>query len=258
MPYNRYDIKNKYTIHGKRTNEPVVFKTIMLVLLPVIIIGIIVLGGYVAYLSTDAHGNTGAPQATQEEIPLLSNEELLTYVNERYPLDEDFVPSLVSFGGVQVSKALFDDLDKMISAAAKDGVIITVTEGYISYSQQGELYKATLEKMKKDNDYTEIKAESEAKKICPEAGCSESQTGLLLRFTSSEKAESFEKSETSQWLERYAMNYGFVLRYPKDSEDITGRTYDSQLYRYVGKENALNMRRYDMILEEYSNHIASQ
>lgn len=257
MPYNRYDIKNKYNYRGRRVNEHTKLKTFFLFFMPVIIIAVIVLGILISYWAEVGFTNTQAGLATQDEVEIVDDEVLLHVVNEHYPMDESYVPELMPFGTAQVSKLAFDDLDDMVSAAASQGINIVVKTGYVSYAEQEALFEQTLSQVKANNNYSEIKAESETMKICPEAGCSESQTGLLIRFTTSEEG-SFEKTQAGKWLEKYCVNYGFVLRYPEGEEANTGMTYAPDLYRYVGRENALNMRRYDMILEDYSSHISSR
>lgn len=255
MPYKRYDIKNRYNHRGRRSNDPVVFKTVMLFVIPVLIAAVMMLGAFIGYRALVGDRNDNVTEATSDEVSKMSLEELLIVVNDHKPLDENYVPKLTSFAGVPISTEIFADLDAMVSKAALDGVNLTVKTGYVSYKSQAKLYEETFEKIKKDNDYSEIRAESETKKICPDAGCSESQTGLLIRFSTNETDKSFEETEAAKWLERNSLNYGFILRYPLGREDTTAMTYDPRLYRYVGKENALNIRRYGMTLEEYYYHV---
>ncbi len=253
MPYKRYDIKNRYTISGRRKNENVVLKTVMLIVIPVLIVAVIGLGIFIAFKTVTGRGGSNAITPTQDEVSAVSDEELLRVVNERHPLESSYVPELKPFGSVRISGYMFDDLDDMISAAAAEDIKLTLTEGYVSYSEQATLYDETYKKIKEEQKCSDVKAESETKKICPVEGASESQTGLLIKLSTD--AYEFTSSEADTWLQRNAVNYGFVLRYPEDKESSTGMTANLQLYRYVGKEHALKMRRYDMTLDEYSIHI---
>ena len=257
MPYNRYDVRNKYNYRGRRVNERTGLKTFFLFFMPVIIIAVIVLGVLVSYWMEVGLPENKTSISTPDQVAVVDDEVLLHVVNEHYPYDETYVPELAPFGGVQVSRLACDDLDDMISDATSQGIIISIKTGYVSYVDQGKLFEKTLDEIKKNNDYSEIKAESETMKICPEAGCSESQTGLLIRFTTNEKGN-FADTQAGKWLSKYSVNYGFVLRYPEGEEADTGMTYAPDIYRYVGREHALNMRRYDMILEDYSYHISSR
>ncbi len=254
MPYNRYDVRNKYNHRGRRVNEHMGLKIFMLFLIPVLIVLVVLFGIYLGYNAEMNQRPKLPTPATVDEAETASDEELLHIVNEHYPLEEDYEPDLVSFGGVRVAKVAFESLDDLIKDAASQGITITVKKGYVSYDEQEKLFDETLKKVKKDNDYSEIKAESETMKICPRAGCSENQTGMLLTFATDEKGD-FAKTRAGKWLEKYSVNYGFVLRYPEEEEGNTGMSYVPDVYRYVGEEHALNMRRFDMILESYSYHV---
>lgn len=251
MPYKRYDITNTYSYRGRRKNENVVFKTIMLFVIPFLIIGVILGGFYISYLCNvaDNNDNPVVPVATADEA-LLHEDELLRIVNEASPLEEDFVPELTAYNGVELNSLSVKPLDDMINAAKEDGVTLKLKKGYVSYEEQAKLHDETFEKLKKSGDLSQIKAEAETKKICPLEGCSERQTGLLLEFDSPLNSDSY------KWLIKYSVNYGFILRYPEAKESDTGMTFNPNLYRYIGKDSAENVRRYDMSLEEYVTHIS--
>lgn len=253
MPYKRYDITNRYTISGRRKNENIVLKTVLLIVIPVLIAAVIALGIFIAFKTVTGGRGENTPVTSPDEVAVISDEDLLRVVNERHPLESDYVPELKPFGSVRISGYMFEDLDDMISAAAAEDIKLTLAEGYVSYADQAVLYDETYKKIKEEQKCSDIKAESETKKVCPLEGASESQTGLLVKFETD--SEDFANSEADTWLQRNAVNYGFVLRYPEGREDSTGMKASLQLYRYVGKEHALNMRRYDMTLDEYSSHI---
>ncbi len=254
MPYKRYDIRNKYNSRGRRVNERVGLKRFFLFFTPLFIILVVFLGIFLS-VKIDEKSRTKAETPDNSAVQtVIGDDVLLRIVNENRPLESEYKPKLVPFGGVSVSEAVFEDLDSLISDAASEGITLTVTKGYISFGEQDKLYKETFADMKKNKGYSEIKAESETKKICPEAGCSENQTGLLVTFSTNETG-SFESTEAGKWLQKFSVNYGFVLRYPEGEEGDTGMAYAPAVYRYVGKEHALNMRRYDMTLESYYYHV---
>lgn len=258
MPsYKRYDIRNKYNHRGRRVNERVVLKKFMLFFMPILILSVLALGVFLGYYAEMNNRPKLPPPAAVDEIELITDEELLHIVNEHYPLEEDYKPELVPFGNVSVSKVAFDDLDRLVSDASSQGIKLTVTKGYVSFKDQERLFEETFKKVKTENDFSEIKAESETMKICPRAGCSENQTGLLVTFATDESGN-FSQTEAGKWLQKYSVNYGFVLRYPEEEEGDTGMAYAPDIYRYVGEEHALNMRRYDMTLESYSYHVTNR
>lgn len=66
--------------------------------------------------------------------------------------------------------------------------------------------------------------------------------------------ESQENTPTQQWLMEHCYEYGFILRYPKDKEDITGIGYEPWHYRYVGQDHARAIHESGVCLEEYVAH----
>ena len=251
MPYKRYDITNTYSRRGRRKNDNVVLKTVMLCLIPVLIVAVIFGGAYISYrlILNDMYVEPVKPVSTTDEA-LLHEDELLRIVNEYEPLESTFVPELTTVNGVEVNALCAESLNEMINAAKSENITLTLKSGYVSYAQQEKLHNATYEKLKKSGKYSQIKAEAEAKKICPPAGCSECQTGLILEFDSPVGSDSY------KWLVKYSVNYGFILRYPDAKESETGMSFNPNLYRFVGKDAAQNIRRYDMSLEEYAAHVS--
>lgn len=253
MPYKRYDITNKYNSKGRRVTEKVGLKRFFLFATPLLIILVLMLGVFIS-MKVDEKDR---PKVTQPDISeseaVTGDDVLLRIVNSARPLDADYVPMLKQLGSVNIAEVAYEDVEKLISDASAEGINISVSRGYVSFEDQGKLYNETFSSMK-NRGYSEIKAESETKKICPEAGCSENQTGLLLSFSTSEEGD-FVNTKAGKWLQKFSVNYGFVLRYPEGDEGSTGMSYAPEVYRYVGKENALNMRRYDMTLEAYSYHV---
>ena len=92
-------------------------------------------------------------------------------------------------------------------------------------------------------------AEALAKRKIAPAGCSESNSGLAVDIVSA--SNDFENTKEFQWLQDNAYKYGFVLRYPKDKEDITGVDYQPWHWRYVGEYAAGKMHEQNLCLEEY-------
>ena len=85
-------------------------------------------------------------------------------------------------------------------------------------------------------------------------GTSEHQTGLCVDFmtnTMTELDNSFERSRAFEWLTENAYRFGFILRYPKDKEDVTGYNYESWHYRFVGRSAATVIHEKNETLEEY-------
>ena len=86
-------------------------------------------------------------------------------------------------------------------------------------------------------------------------GQSEHQTGLCIDFATKEEeehlTEAFENTQAFAWLAQNAYKFGFILRYPKGKEGITGYTYEPWHYRFVGREAATDIHVGQMTLEQY-------
>ena len=234
---------------------------IALIILPILMVAILLIGiffGYKSYREQYADITVSTPDNVKIEkgnIDLTDDELMLTYVDSANTLDKDFVPDLVQFRGVYISPVMKDSLERMLDDSKKAGEELELESGYISYEEQDELYKEAIEKYKKKNNASVVKAESEVKKKIPPAGESEQQTGLIVSLDADVKV--FKTSSQYAWLMKNAADYGFVLRY-EDDENIGGMGYNSHLYRYVGVENAMKMRFYNLDFEEYVNYLQNK
>lgn len=115
---------------------------------------------------------------------------------------------------------------EMEKAARKDGMSITVVSGYRSYDTQKWLY----------NKYIEEDGKKEADTYSARPGHSEHQTGLAVDINSVE--DKFENTPEGKWLNNNAYKYGWILRYTKDGQEVTGYIFEPWHYRYVGKKLA--------------------
>lgn len=227
------------------------------VLIIVLIIGIIIVGVSVPLTNYFINNSsqvissedTGIEHFTDEQT-----EELLQVINRANTLSEGYLPDLQEVDSVKVNALAVNDLKEMLQKSGEDGVNLAIDTAYISYGEQNDLYNGKYNSIKEQNGYTAIRAESETVKLVPKAGQSESQTGLLITFSDKDEPD-FSKSKSFSWLNENAVNYGFALRYPKDKEDKTLLTYNPQVYRFVGKTNALQMRILGMCLEEYKKYM---
>jgi len=128
---------------------------------------------------------------------------------------------------------------KMSDAAMLDGITIKNASAYRSYDYQVSLYDGYV---KRDG---KIKADIYSAR----PGYSEHQTGLCTDINIIDS--SFDNTKESKWLLENAYKYGFILRFPKGKEEITGYEYESWHYRYVGVKAAKIIHEDDLTLEEY-------
>ena len=141
----------------------------------------------------------------------------------------------------------------MINDMKKDGhTSIWVQSSYRSVARQKELYENSINKYLKQG-----KTQEEAEKLTDEyinkPGSSDHNLGLAVDFNYVDNT--FADTDEYQWLLENAENYGFILRYPKDKEDITKIAYESWHWRYVGEEHAKKMNELNMCLEEYVEYL---
>lgn len=181
--------------------------------------------------------------------------ELLVLVNREQELSEDYAPALrtISNGRLSVSEILYDDLRNMLSDAGDSGHQYWIASAWRSRKRQQELVDEDIQALlNKGMDYEE--AEQEVYKETQPAGHSEHETGLALDILCSSNPDmtiSQELEAGNQWLRENSWKYGFILRYPKDKEELTQIGYEPWHFRYVGKAAAKFIYRHNLCLEEF-------
>lgn len=139
-----------------------------------------------------------------------------------------------------------DGTQDLRTAEFEDGMVLYLESAYRSYGTQATSYYNRLERNNGVDDGYVAKP-----------GASEHQTGLcadILDYSYRDKAmnEGFANTPEAQWMRENCASFGFVLRYPKDKEDITGIKYEPWHFRYVGKEVAMYMTTNNLCLEEFT------
>ena len=145
--------------------------------------------------------------------------------------------------------------EDMCEAAAKDGITLVSVSAFRSYSYQEGLYQNRVKRCQNEDGLSLEAAKKKAATIVAVPGTSEHHLGLAVDINSVE--ESFEDTEAFKWLQKNAEKYGFVMRYPKDKQDITKIIYEPWHYRFVGVEHAMAMNDLDMCMEEYVEYLKS-
>ena len=171
----------------------------------------------------------------------------LILVNKYHYLDSNYIPdNLVTidsqYGRLQVEKTTYEAFIKMYNAAKEVGLNLYAASPYRSYNTQLGLY----------NNYVNRDGKALADTYSARAGFSEHQTGLAIDITRrGGNLGGFEYTEEFKWLNQNAHKYGFILRYPKGKEWITGYQYESWHYRYIGVEAATQIYNENITFEEY-------
>ncbi len=182
------------------------------------------------------------------------DEWYLRLVNGTSTLDSEFKTGMTDVGGEQLDSRIVKAYRDMCSAASADGVNIYAISGYRSYATQKRLYNNRVERAKRENpNFTQAQAEAYAATHVARPGTSEHQSGLAIDFNSVET--SFGSTEAGKWLKANAEDYGFILRYEKDKQGLTGVTWEPWHYRFVGVKHAKRMNELGYCMEEYVEHI---
>ena len=170
-------------------------------------------------------------------------------VNKFYYLTKNYDPKDIvdmsnwyAFEGRKIKKEVYDAFIQMFNDAKKDNITLIANSGYRDYAYQERLYA----------EYKDRDGEEYADTYAARPGYSEHQTGLALDIVSyGATMDNFESTEAFKWLDKNAVKYGFILRYPKGKENITGYAYESWHYRYLGKDLAEKVKDSGLTFDEY-------
>lgn len=169
-------------------------------------------------------------------------------VNPSHPLLPDFVPRDLVAANIPFDAPLGSQkrlLRKRAAEAAEElferacalNLKLVAVSGYRSYKRQIQLQSGS------------------SQVALP--GASEHQTGLALDVScprvSLQLTEDFADTEEGRFLKDYAPLYGFIVRYPKGREHITGYPWEPWHIRYVTKALSLYLALTGMTLEEFHN-----
>lgn len=175
---------------------------------------------------------------------------MYTLVNKFYYLDENFTPEDIvstepkySRDTAKLNKTAYENFVKMADDARKENLTLKITTAYRNYNFQSILY----------NNYVKSDGVKAADTYSARPGYSEHQLGYSADLTNGKNVsfDDFETTEEFEWLSKNAYKYGFILRFPKGKDYLTGYKYESWHYRYVGLDIAKYIYENDITYEEY-------
>ena len=156
----------------------------------------------------------------------------IVVANKHYPMSKDYYP-----GENATAKAAFL---KLIAQMKEEGYAISDNySGFRSYATQAQLYQS----------YVNQEGQAAADRYSARPGYSEHQIGLAFDVIGTD-GQLVEDSSAAQWLLDHAPDYGFVVRYPRGKESVTGYMHEEWHLRYIGKE-AKDIAASGLTLEEY-------
>lgn len=186
---------------------------------------------------------------------LLKTSEYIVLANKTNLLDENYIPQdlvkdldtrKISYDPIQMREVAADALKALFDAAEEDGLYIYAHSGYRSYKTQNTMYYNRLKNNNGKDDG-----------VVAYPGSSDHQTGLGIdvinkagigkKFT-----KAFGDTKHGKWLAENCWDYGFIIRYQADKEDITEIIYEPWHLRYVGVQVAQYMRDNNLCLEEFT------
>ena len=173
-------------------------------------------------------------------------------VDKEHALDSNYVPSdlvLLAKGSYVLNKSnlyLQKDaalsLEEMSAAAKTADLTLVISSTYRSYSYQGEVYSRNANQM----------GRQAADRVSARPGHSQHQLGLVVDFGSITNA--FASTGEGIWLAANASHFGWSLSYPQGMEKITGYSWESWHYRYVGREVTAFIDKYFEGIQQYALH----
>ena len=201
----------------------------------------------------------GAQQSTltAAQAQAILDDPRMILVSRTHKMPEDYPVETKECGSATaINKTLqteaADAFLSMQAAAAKDGVDVRMQSGYRSVSYQKKLYDNKTQYYR-NKGLSEAAAREKAATIVNPPGCSEHNCGLAADLNSPEHTTldtGFADTAAFRWLCENAEQYGFILRYPKEAESVTGITYEPWHWRYVGPENAALLNQSGLCLED--------
>lgn len=182
-------------------------------------------------------------------------------VNKKYKYREEMFENRILISTkdveketVQVEKKTYESYEKLKEYLEKEEkIIIGILSSYRSLEDQKEVYDSFVTKY----------GEEYAKKIVAPVGASEHHTGLCIDFSVQKEGkfpvdnkEIMKDTKTYQKVVPHLSEFGFILRYPKEKEEITGYPYEPWHIRYVGKSLAKRLEEENKTLEEYYQNLS--
>lgn len=158
-----------------------------------------------------------------QEIDGVTYADGILIANKSYSLPKTYNP-----GGL--TNDTYSAFTSLAQGASVDGLNIYVSSGFRSYESQEQIY----------NNYVWTHGQATADTFSARPGHSEHQTGLAIDVNIID--DSFAGTPEAVWLEEHCYDYGFIIRYPKGKQDITGYKYEPWHIRYVGKDMAKKIK----------------
>lgn len=278
-PRNRA-YRSRYNKRRQRRKRLAGLLVIVVALVVILVISLLLGGGKQKAPSSEVQ----PPASQTESLPDASSEAMVSSVAESVaesvveskpepqppgPYDEEGIPPLynathsipeeataallaeggmIAVGGERMEARAGQAFLDMRAAAAADGIDLAPVSGYRSNQRQTTNFNNAIDR-NMGKGMSREEAEIETRRYYAVPGTSEHEAGLAMDIGWIE--ESFEGSPAFGWLQQHCNEYGFIFRYRKETESITGIAYEPWHYRYVGANHAKAIEAAGVTLEEY-------
>lgn len=211
--------------------------------------------------SKDSSGSNEVSSMNRTGIHVVADpDSTLVLINKYFKLPDHYTPEQLVYADIPfISEQKSEKMkmrpeaaravETMFAAAKKNGIRLAGVSAYRSYQSQVRLF----------NYYVEKDGEKAALTYSARPGTSEHETGLAIDVSGTDgkyaASDAFAGTPEAAWLERHAPDYGFIIRYPKGKEEITGYKYEAWHLRYVGTQAAQTIKKKGQTLEEYLGDI---
>ncbi|NRD76734.1 M15 family metallopeptidase [Bacillus sp. BRMEA1] len=211
--------------------------------------------------SRNSASKHSAPTQNEDSVQVVAKPDSISVlVNKQYKLPNGYKPKdLVDpnipfiFNSSSSKREMRSEaasaIEKLFAGAKDQGVSLLGVSAYRSYASQASLF----------NYYVHQDGYKAAKAYSALPGTSEHETGLAIDVTGGDgkcaAEDCFAGTTEAKWLQKHAADYGFIIRYPKGKESITGYQYEPWHLRYIGKAIAKKIMKKGITLEEYYSTI---
>ena len=175
---------------------------------------------------------------------------LFILVDKEHALDKDYAPDdlitlrsgsfMINRNDLMQRRKAAESLEEMAAAARAEGLTLLASSAYRSYVYQDEVYARWVRQM----------GQAAADRVSARPGHSQHQLGTTIDFGSI--ANDFADTREGIWLTANASRFGWSLSYPREYEHITGYSWESWHFRYVGKDVAAFIENYFNGIQQYA------